>query len=47
MTAEQQRKLTARAAVLKALAHPTRLWLLEQLQQQEHLCVRSYRWCKR
>ncbi len=38
MTAEQQRKLTARAAVLKALAHPTRLWLLEQLQQQEH-CV--------
>ncbi len=38
MTEEQRRKLAARAAVLKALAHPTRLWLLEQLQQQEQ-CV--------
>ncbi|WOT04711.1 ArsR/SmtB family transcription factor [Shewanella youngdeokensis] len=38
MTEQEQLKLTARAAVLKALAHPTRLWLLEQLQQQEH-CV--------
>ncbi|MBY6016425.1 ArsR/SmtB family transcription factor [Ferrimonas balearica] len=28
----------ARAQILKALAHPTRLWLLEQLEQQER-CV--------
>ncbi|MBY6186449.1 metalloregulator ArsR/SmtB family transcription factor [Marinobacter hydrocarbonoclasticus] len=28
----------ARAQVLKALAHPTRLWLVEQLEQQER-CV--------
>ncbi|MCL1094047.1 ArsR/SmtB family transcription factor [Shewanella kaireitica] len=38
MTEQEQLRLNARAAVLKALAHPTRLWLLEQLQQQEH-CV--------
>ncbi|SDI44309.1 transcriptional regulator, ArsR family [Ferrimonas sediminum] len=31
-------RLHQRAAVLKALAHPTRLWLVEQLQQQER-CV--------
>lgn len=36
MTEQEQFKLNARAAVLKALAHPTRLWLLEQLQQQDH-----------
>ncbi|QLE86242.1 winged helix-turn-helix transcriptional regulator [Shewanella sp. Scap07] len=38
MTEQQLLQLTARAAVLKALAHPTRLWLVEQLQQQER-CV--------
>ncbi len=38
MTEQEQLRLNARATVLKALAHPTRLWLLEQLQQQEH-CV--------
>lgn len=38
MTEQEQLKLNSRAAVLKALAHPTRLWLLEQLQQQEY-CV--------
>ncbi|MCL1048637.1 metalloregulator ArsR/SmtB family transcription factor [Shewanella abyssi] len=38
MTAQELLRLNARAAVLKAMAHPTRLWLLEQLQQQEH-CV--------
>ncbi|MCG9728477.1 metalloregulator ArsR/SmtB family transcription factor [Shewanella sp. Isolate13] len=38
MTEQEQLKLNARAAVLKALAHPTRLWLVEQLQQQER-CV--------
>lgn len=38
MTEQDQLKLNARAAVLKALAHPTRLWLVEQLQQQER-CV--------
>ena len=38
MTEQEQLRLNARAAVLKALAHPTRLWLLEQIQQQER-CV--------
>ena len=38
MTEQEQLRLNARATVLKALSHPTRLWLLEQLQQQEH-CV--------
>ncbi|MXR69190.1 ArsR/SmtB family transcription factor [Shewanella insulae] len=34
----QQQRLNNRVAVLKALAHPTRLWLVEQLEQQER-CV--------
>ncbi|GIU50527.1 MULTISPECIES: ArsR/SmtB family transcription factor [Shewanella] len=38
MTEQEQLRLDARSAVLKALAHPTRLWLLEQLQQNER-CV--------
>ncbi|MCK8045915.1 metalloregulator ArsR/SmtB family transcription factor [Shewanella sp. 1CM18E] len=38
MTEQELLKFKARAAVLKALAHPTRLWLVEQLQQQER-CV--------
>ena len=38
MTQAQQQRLNTRAAVLKALAHPTRLWLVEQLEQQER-CV--------
>ena len=38
MTEQEQQKFKARATVLKALAHPTRLWLVEQLQQQE-CCV--------
>lgn len=38
MTDQEQLRLNARAAVLKALSHPTRLWLLEQIQQQER-CV--------
>ena len=38
MTEQEQQKFNARAAILKALAHPTRLWLVEQLQQQER-CV--------
>ncbi len=38
MTQTQQARLNARAGVLKALAHPTRLWLVEQLEHQER-CV--------
>ncbi|NKF52277.1 winged helix-turn-helix transcriptional regulator [Shewanella sp. WXL01] len=38
MNQQEQLRLDSRAAILKALAHPTRLWLLEKLQQQEH-CV--------
>ncbi|MCG9739826.1 metalloregulator ArsR/SmtB family transcription factor [Shewanella insulae] len=37
-TAQAQQRLNNRVAVLKALAHPTRLWLVEQLEQQER-CV--------
>ncbi|MCG9755339.1 metalloregulator ArsR/SmtB family transcription factor [Shewanella insulae] len=35
---QAQQRLNNRVAVLKALAHPTRLWLVEQLEQQE-CCV--------
>lgn len=43
MTEQEQLRLNARAAVLKALAHPTRLWLLEQIQQQERcVCELTY-----
>jgi ArsR family transcriptional regulator len=36
---EKERQIyTAKAAVLKALAHPTRLWMAEQLAQGER-CV--------
>ncbi|MCG9747891.1 metalloregulator ArsR/SmtB family transcription factor [Shewanella sp. Isolate8] len=35
---QSQERLNSRAALLKALAHPTRLWLVEQLEQQER-CV--------
>ena len=33
-----QQRLNKRATLLKALAHPTRLWLVEQLEHQER-CV--------
>ncbi|QYJ98138.1 metalloregulator ArsR/SmtB family transcription factor [Shewanella alkalitolerans] len=36
--AQSQERLNNRAALLKALAHPTRLWLVEQLEHQER-CV--------
>ncbi|QYJ94281.1 ArsR/SmtB family transcription factor [Shewanella spartinae] len=36
--AQAQQRLNNRAALLKALAHPTRLWLVEQLEHQER-CV--------
>ncbi|ABO22360.1 metalloregulator ArsR/SmtB family transcription factor [Shewanella loihica] len=35
---QSQQRLNNRAALLKALAHPTRLWLVEQLEHQER-CV--------
>ncbi|WP_144212464.1 ArsR/SmtB family transcription factor [Shewanella donghaensis] len=35
MTEPDLNRLNARSTILKALAHPTRLWLLEQLQQQD------------
>jgi DNA-binding transcriptional ArsR family regulator len=38
MTANEKLILTAKAKVLKALAHPTRLWITEQLAEGEH-CV--------
>lgn len=38
MTPTSQAQYQARAQVLKALAHPTRLWLIDQLQNGE-CCV--------
>lgn len=38
MTAKEKKQLEAKAAVLKALAHPTRLWMAEQLSGGER-CV--------
>jgi len=33
---EHKKHLEARAGVLKAMAHPTRLFILEQLREKEH-----------
>ena len=38
MNERQQSRLEARAKVIKAMGHPTRLFIIEQLSQQEH-CV--------
>ncbi|VGO17384.1 Biofilm growth-associated repressor [Pontiella desulfatans] len=38
MTGQEKNLFTAKANVLKALAHPTRLWMAEQLEQGE-MCV--------
>lgn len=38
MTEKERTKLTAKANVLKALSHPTRLWMAEQLEGGER-CV--------
>ena len=38
MTKKEKAQLTAKAKILKALAHPTRLWMAEQLEQGER-CV--------
>ena len=38
MEAKTQARLTTRASVFKALAHPSRLFIVEQLAQQER-CV--------
>ena len=38
MNVRQQSVLRARAAVIKALAHPTRLFIVEELARSEH-CV--------
>lgn len=38
MTQKNDLLREAKAAVLKALAHPTRLWIVEQLHNKEH-CV--------
>ena len=38
MKADERKFFEAKAAVLKALAHPTRLWMVEQLESGEK-CV--------
>lgn len=38
MTEQDKRIYNAKAKILKALAHPTRLWMAEQLAEREH-CV--------
>ncbi len=38
MTAKEKKRLEAKSKVLKALAHPTRLWMTEQLESGEK-CV--------
>ena len=41
MTEQEKIRYDAKARVLKALAHPTRLWMAEQLAAGE-LCVRAF-----
>lgn len=38
MNKKDKKKYEAKAKILKALAHPTRLWMVEQLADREH-CV--------
>jgi len=38
MTEQEKKRFAAKAQVLKALAHPTRLWMTEQLEDGEK-CV--------
>lgn len=38
MTPKEKKQYEARAKILKALAHPTRLWIVRQLSDGEH-CV--------
>lgn len=38
MTPKEKKQYEARAKILKALAHPTRLWIARQLSDGEH-CV--------
>jgi ArsR family transcriptional regulator, arsenate/arsenite/antimonite-responsive transcriptional repressor len=35
MNSQQQRQYEARAAIIKALAHPSRLFIVEELQKQD------------
>ncbi|MGL4668345.1 MAG: ArsR/SmtB family transcription factor [Saezia sp.] len=41
MTEQERHLLTERAAILKALAHPTRLWIVELLAKKEQ-CVCTF-----
>jgi ArsR family transcriptional regulator len=40
MNATTRRRLEAQAAIIKAMAHPTRLFIVEQLAQEER-CVQE------
>lgn len=39
MNAKQQAKYDARAKILKALAHPTRLFIVDELSKKKERCV--------
>ena len=39
MDADTQAKYEARARIIKAMAHPTRLFIVDQLAQHEEKCV--------
>jgi DNA-binding transcriptional ArsR family regulator len=41
MNTTTRAKFEARAAVIKAMAHPTRLFIVDQLSQVEEKCVRE------
>jgi DNA-binding transcriptional ArsR family regulator len=41
MNATTRAKFEARAAIIKAMAHPTRLFIVDQLSQVEEKCVRE------
>jgi len=47
MYAEKKKHYEARAKVPKALSHPSRLYIIEELQKEDTLCLRSDRhdWC--
>lgn len=40
MTEQERRRSEARAKILKALAHPSRIYIVEKLNQRSH-CVRE------
>ncbi len=41
MNATTRAKFEARAVIIKAMAHPTRLFIVDQLSQVEEKCVRE------